>query len=309
MSTRITRPFINTLQFYVKGLATSDRLQTKDFEDYHFSDTILPWQHLTDYRQLVQLTDTLHDQLQANAGPINLKLYTCEGLLVDTIPYSQVSQNYNDPDLYIYEVDVDMSGYPEGIYYMEIEFGNPVTVTLQSEYIDLKAVHENSVLLEYKHSSFREDMIFETGIQPGIRVFATKKFKGPASKNTLYEDQVLNETLIRSVNYRVWTLNIGGTYGIPDYLADKIDRALGCNTVLIDGKYYSKVEGSLDANEVDDYPMRGWKIDLREKLNRASRIIEDSTPQNVSVAAIINVDSKGFGTDTGGSETVISDII
>jgi hypothetical protein len=308
MANRIIRPFINSLQFYIQSPAADSRLLTKDFEDWYFSDTILPWQHKLDWKQLVQKTDVIHDQLQTNYGPVTLKLYKITGELIDTIPYSQIMPNYNDPTLYIYEVDIDMSGYDEGDYYFTIEFGSPVTIIMQSENICLKDTHDNSIMIEYTQDTFREDMIFETGITPGIRVYGTKKFKGPSSKNTLYEDQVLNETLIRSVNYRVWTLIIGGTEGIPDYMADKIDRALGCASLLIDGKSYTKTEGSLEPNEIDDYPMRGWRIDLREKLNRASRHFIESTPQNTTVAVLVNVDSKGFGTDTGGSETVISDV-
>jgi hypothetical protein len=307
---RIVRPHINPLQFYLQSPSNGDsRFLSKDFEDWYFSDTILPWQSKPDWKQPFQTTDTLHDQLQTDLGPVTLKMYDCQDRLIDTIPYDQIRQNYNDPDLYIYEVDVDLTGYTPGTYYFTISFGTGPDVILQSEYIDLQDSHDDTLFLEFSNDTFREDMIFETGIQPGIRVHGTKKYKGPASKNTMWEDQVLNESMIRSVNYRIWTLILGGSYGLPDYMADKLDRMLSCGNVWIDGKQYTKQDGSLEPSEIDDYPLRGWRIDLREKLNRASRHIEDGTPQNTTVAVLVNVDSKGFGTDTGGSETVISDVI
>lgn len=308
MANTVIYPAINPLQFYKQVPSSDDRYNSRLFDNWYFSDTILPWEQRVDWHQPWQLSDVLHLQLHCNFGPVNLKLYTEDGTLVDTIAFSQVMVNFNDPDLYIYEVDVDMSGYPEGCYYFTITFGSPVTFTMQSEKILLSENLENTLQIEYSHPSFHEDLIFETNIQPKIRIPGVLKFKGPASKNTLYEDQPMNMQLIRSINYRVWTLDIGAGKGIPDYFADKIDRILGCRTLLIDGIAYTKIDGSLDPSSVEDYPLRGWKIDLRPTTNRAAVHYENNEPAGRQVAVMINVDSKGFGTDTGGSETVILDV-
>lgn len=304
----LIRPFINPMQFYKETPDSSSRYLTKDFEDWYFSDTILPWEQRVSWHQPWQKSDTIKDQLHTNNGPVTLLMYDEDDNLIDTIPYNQVMPNFNDPTLFIWQVDVDLSGYDEGCYYFKITFGSPVNLTLRSENIILSDNIENTILLEFSQSTYREDMIFETGIQPTIRIPAVKKFKGPASKNTLYEDQVLNMSMLRSINYRVWTLSIGGGKGIPDYMADKIDRMLGCKTVLLDNKYYIKTEGSLEPSEEDSYPLRGWTIDMREKTNRASRHFENTTAVNTVVSVMVNVDSKGFGADTGGNETVITDV-
>jgi len=308
MPNRVTLPAINPLPFYKQTPDTDERYNSRPFTEWYFSDTIFPWEERVSWHQPWQLSDNLHLQLQTNNGPVNLKLFTESGLLVDTIPFSQIRPNFNDPDMYIYEIDVDMSGYDEGCYYFTISFGNPVTLVLQSELIKLSENIENSLLLEYQHPTFREDMIFETDIFPAVRTEGGIKFKGPASKNTIYEDQSLNSTLIRSVNYGVWTLIIGNEFGVPDYFADKIDKILGCATLLVDGIAYTKIDGSIEPNESENYPMRGWKIDLRRAINRASGQYENDEAQGRSVAVMINVDSKGFGADTGGSETVIFDV-
>lgn len=308
MPNRVIYPAINPLQFYKQVPDTDSRYNSRLFDNWYFSDTILPWEQQVDWHQPWQRSDNLHLQLHSNYGPINLKLYTEAGALVDTIQFSQIMVNFNDPEMYIYEVDVDMSGYDEGCYYFTITFGNPVALTFQSEKIILSDSLESTLLLEYSHPSFREDMIFETDIQPKMRIPAILKFKGPASKNTVYEDQPLNLTVIRSLNYRVFTLDIGAGKGVPDYMADKIDRILGCRTLLIDGVAYTKIDGSIEPAAVEDYPLRGWRIDVRPSVNRASAHYENEEPQGRTVAVMINVDSKGFGTDTGGSETVITDV-
>lgn len=308
MANIVTYPAINPLQFYKQVPSTDDRYNSRLFDNWYFSDTILPFEQRVDWHQPWQLSDVLHLQLHSNYGPVVLKLYKENGTLVDTIVFTQIIQNFNDPTLFVYEVDVDMSGYDEGCYYFTITFGSPVTFTMQSEKIWLAENIEGAVQVEYSHPSFREDMIFETGIQPKARIPGVLKFKGPASKNTIYEDQPMNLQMIRSVNYRIWTLEIGYGKGIPDYFADKIDRILGCRTLLIDGVAYTKLEGSLEPSGVEDYPMRGWRIDLRPTTNRAAVHYSEGEPAGRQVAVMVNVDSKGFGTDTGGSETVITDV-
>lgn len=308
MANNIKFPFINPLQFYKQTPDTQDKYRSRHFDDFYVDDTILPWEQHVDWEQPWQLSDNLHLQLMSNYGPINLRLYNDSDELIDTIAFSQGVPDYNDATLFIWEADVDMSGYTPGCYYFTISFGNPIAIVLQSEMINLAAEIENTLLLEYEHFEFREDMIFETGIAPKVRIPAVLKFKGPASKNTLYEDQSLNQEVIRAENFRLWNLSIGTTFGVPDYFADKLDRILGCSSLLIDGKYYAKNDGSISPNEIDNYPLRGWSIELREKLNRASRHYEDETAQNTTVSVLINVDSKGFGADTGGNETVIVDV-
>lgn len=310
MANRIIIPHENPLQFYKEVPDVDTRFNTRDFDDWYFSDTILPWQQKVHWCQPWQRSDNLKLQIQSNVAPVNLLLFNYEGGLVDTIPFNQVLQNENDPDMFVYQVDVDMSGYPETSYYFQMRFGSdPVAITLQSENINLSEKIENTILLEYSNPTFRGDMIFETGIQPGMRIPGVKKYKAPASKNTIFEDQTMDQTMIRCVNYRIWELSIGGSKGIPDYMADKIDRMLGCKTVIIEGKYYTKTDGSIEPNEVENYPLRGWKIDIRERTNANSRLYENEVAQNIKVAVMINVDSKGFGADSGGNETVITDVM
>lgn len=303
-------PFINPLQFYKETPDEDDRFRSRDFDDYGLDDTILPWEERVCWRQPWQLSDVIHLQVQSTYGPVKLLLYRAsDDALIDTTILSQGAANFNDPTLFLYECDVDLSGYPEGRYYYKLTFASPVVLTLRTDILEFSENCENSLLLEYEHNQFREDMIFETGIRPGIRIPAVKKFKNPASKDTLFEDQVLNIEILRSDAYRIWTLHIGGAEGVPDFIADKLNRILGCNTVLIDGKQYTKADGAtLQPKELENYPLRGWNMDLREKTNRASRIYEDEIAVNGQVAALVSVDSKGFGADTGGNETIIVDV-
>lgn len=302
-------PFINPLQWYLDEPEESERFLSKDFVDWLLPETILPWQQKLCWNQPWQHSDTIHDQIQSTYGPLNLRIYKSDDSLIDTIPYNQLAQNASDPRFWLYEIDVSMSIYPEGLYYCKLEFGNPVALRLRSNSIYVAARIENSLLLECQHYKFREDVIFETDILLGMRVPGIKKYKSTPSKDTVYENQVLDIETLRSVNFRLWELRIGLARGIPDYVADKISRMLGCSRFLIDGKEYTKNEGAkMERIELERYPLSAWTVEMREKRNRASRYYQNETAQNASIVVMLNVDSKGFGADTGGNETVITNV-
>lgn len=312
MANKVTIPFINPLQFYKQAPSVDARYNSRLFDNWYFSDTILAWEQKVNWHQPWQLVDLLHLQLFTNVGPVTLKLYNEDGTLRDTIPFDQLVPNFNEPDLYIYEVDVDMSGYEEGCYYFTIGFGSPVQLTLQSENIVLSEKIENTLHLEYSHPTFREDMIFETGIQPKMRIPGVLKYNNRITQDTSFIDQPLNATMIKSVSSRKWTLHLGGEFfgasGVPPYFFDKVSVILGCRTVLLDSTGYTKNQPDMDLIEVEGVAMVAGKIDLRPSLNRASTHYENNEPTGRKVAVMVNVDSKGFGMDTGGSETVIADV-
>lgn len=310
MANTVIIPHINPLQWYKQTPDTNARFNTRDFDDWYFQNTILPWEQRVPWHQPWQQSDHIQEQLQSTYGPINYKLVReKDDVVIDTVPMNQLQPNYNDPTLFINQIDIDLSIYPEGCYHFLRTFGNPVALTHQSESIVLSEIIENSLLLEFKHFEHREDMIFETGIFPSLRVPGTKKFKHAASKSTVYEDQPLNTEVLRAVAYRIWTMHYGGSEGMPDYMQDKLERIHGCSTLLVDGKYYARLEGAtMQESASESYPMRSWTQDMREKLNRASRRYENELSQDAVVAVMINSDSKGFGNDIGGNETVVHDV-
>lgn len=311
MSNKLIRPFINPLQLFDPNPATDDRYRSKDFIDFDFPDTILPWEQRTNYCQPWQKSDTIFDQLQTNIGPVAFILKDAvTDYVIDTLLYTQGAESVNEPGMFIYEISVPLNIYPEGCYYAEVTFGvDPVIFTLRTGELNIAETHENSLYLEYQHFEFREDVIFETGILYGMRVFGTNRYQKTANKSTTYEDQVLNMTALRNVAYRIWKLVIGQSKGIPDWLADKIGRIIGCSTLMIDGKRFTKPQDAEMEPITDDYyPMKGWTVDLRERFNRAARHYENEVPLNATLEVMINVSGRGFGNSNSGSQTAITDV-
>lgn len=311
MANKLIRSFINPLQLFDPAPYEDPRYLSKDFIDYDFPDTILPWEQRVGYCQKWQKSDTIFDQLQTNVGPVVFILKDCKtDQVIDTVLYVQGAESENEPGLFIYELSLPLSGYPEGCYYGVVTFGaSPIVFSLRTGEINLSELHENTLYIEFSNYEFREDFIFETGLIPAIRVHGTNRYQKTSNSSTTYEDQVLNMSALRNVSFRIWKLVIGQSKGIPDWLADKIGRIIGCSKLIIDGKYFTKPQDQeFEPTAEDYYPMKGWSIELRERYNRASRTYENNITLDANIAVMVNVDSKGFGNSNSGSQTAVTDV-
>ncbi len=311
MANLIYIPALNPVHFVELDPVVDPRYHSRFFDRSTFRETIEEWEQSVNFCPIFQQSDTIRMQIQSSYSPISLQLKDRYDRVITSVSFAQKQQSLNMPGLFIYEAFLSLAAIEEGHYYLLMQCGNPVDISFISEPINIKEVHENSILLEYQNYRFYNDVIFETGFTPSVRVLGSIKFKTPASKDTIYEDQVLNNTLLNSVPFRVWELVLSGSSGIPNYLIDKLNRILGCSSLSIDGRLFSKPEGAkLEEKALEDYPMRGWSIEMREKLNRSSNIYENESQVNRQHAIVINVDSKGFGADeTGGNVHQIIDVI
>ena len=305
MANKVIYSSSNCLQMFLPDWDRDNRYNSKDFDDYDFTDTILPFEQMTSYCQPWQLNDTINLQLLSNLS-VNFVLKDCRtDAVIDTIPFDSVLESAEEPGLFIREVSVPLSGYDEGCYYVELDFGG--VFSLRSGDLNFAELHEGTLLVEYKHFENREDLFFETGFFPSVRIYATNRFDRPSQKATVYEDQVLNLSALRAVKYRLWNLVIGGSYGIPDYLADMIGGIIGMSDFRLDGKNYTVADGEeMEPNGIDLYPMRGWTVKLRERYTRGGKIFENDIPVEGNIIVMSNVDMKGFNME--GSQVIITDV-
>lgn len=111
-------------------------------------------------------------------------------------------------------------------------------------------------------------MNFGTGFAPMLLVEGAIIYKSPASKDSDFEDQPLDLTLLSSVPFDLYELIIGDARGVPDYMIKMINRILSCKYKKIDNRYYEKSTGAKwEPNEQDGYPARGWRLEMREAEN------------------------------------------
>lgn len=303
MSQDISSPYLNPVQLIKLTPDEVPQYQSKHMDEWYHLLTIPPWMQSRQYFQTFLQVDSLRLQFISNYGPLTAKLLDPEGFVKATQPLQQMQQRFYQPGTFIYQLDWALNVIPTGYYQLKIECGNPTVQELISEPIFITDKAPHTLLFEYKHRKEYCDVIFQNGFSPSIRLPATLKLRPPASKDTIYPDQRLNYTMLDSKPYEVWELRIGGAAGVPDYLVRKIIRILGCSDLLIDGKYYTKADGAkLDELAQDGWARRGWSIELVEKLSRHSKHYSDDVAISGVIAAVANVDSKGFiSDDSGGS--------
>lgn len=305
---RIILPYINPINLVPVTPALVPQYVSRFIDDYLWMNRLNPRQSgVPSFAMPFQNNDVVSVQFQNNAGQVVVYLINCKGKKIDSFIATPKQQNKYDPSYFIYESHIALTPYPEGRYFFLYEIGTPVMRTLISEPIYIKPKHEGTLLFQYKHSQFRGNMIFETGIEPSVRVKANLKKQEPKSKDTLYEDQVLDMTMLKSTPYRVFDLTLEQ---IPDWFGEIFNWILGCSDVRIDGRYYTK--NGDDAKFEKDMPayydaLTDYRIELRESTNRNSKIFEVDEDTSEEFFITLNVDSKGFAdTSQNASSSVIT---
>jgi len=256
------------------------------------------------YCQKVQTSDVLTFQLIIKKTLLNLQAgrYIIE--LVDK--YENVIFVFNKIELYTDDDDwtythfhkvLSYTGYdfPEGKYFIRAKFfktkvtGQIVTVqteTLYSEPLDIQNVHENTVYLQYKHSEFDFDMLHKNlnfG-NPSVSFSPLYNFRVeggvwsknivPTAESIVYFSQKRSAKVISAIPYTLVTFTFGNPKGLPNWVAEKINRIFCTEFVRIENIYYSKNEGAeLEQVEYPEYTARGvWELQC---LRYENKYIED----------------------------------
>jgi hypothetical protein len=300
-------PFLNPLRFVPVGSTA------KNFDSDWYFNQIKSFEQQIQYYQKWVYGDVIYLQVLSNFAPVVIELLDCSGNSLNTFSFTVKSTSLVNPGYTVYECSIPVPTIDEGVYYFLLKVGSyssvPEESTLEqfiSEPQYFSADAENTILFQYKNSYNRFDVIFETGINFGFRCDAVIGAIDPQSKDTVWEDQPLNLRTITSTPYRHFKLTIGNSYGVPDWVVDKVNRLFSCDTVLIDGRQYTKAEGAKwEVNQAELYPMRGWKIDIRETNNRYSLRGQNNNSPAEQFAVVYNIESKAFGTFNGNASNNI----
>jgi len=301
-------PFINPIKYTKLTPDEIPQYVSRHYDDWPFADTIQPWEQEAFFCQPWQYSDSIRQQIQSDVGPVRIRIYDAQGGLWYDDNFQQMQQSLNMPEMFIHQSDIALNIITQpGVYYIRLDAGINSWV---SEFLYISQTIENTLHLAFSNSKFYGDTLFETGYQPSIRIYGRLKPKAPQARDTIYEDQILNSTILDSKPYRLFELQLSAPTGIPPYFINKLNWILGCSNLQIDGRYYTKNEGSkLEEVSFPNYPMSGYTIEMREKLNRSSELYETGSPITGVAVVVANTDSKGFGQDdSGGSVYQILDV-
>jgi hypothetical protein len=307
--------FLNPVKFHKLDPSQLPNYTSRFQDDWAFRRTIQPWDQKVCFYQPWLENDSIKLQYVSNFNPISFQLKNDKDQLMISQDCITLQQDELRPAFYIRQVEIDLTPFPAGLYYLQRTAAGVVTV---SDPFEIREAPDSGELfledpdptlcIEFSHYEPYQGIKFQSPFSPAIRVPGILKPKAPGSKDTIYEDQLLNQTMITSIPYRVFDFILGGYKGVPPWFADKINRIFGCSTLSIDGRLYTKSDNaSFELTELDGYPMGGYSIELREKLNQDSIATENDTVIEGIAAAALIIDNAGFGIqDQTGYTEIIS---
>jgi hypothetical protein len=306
MANTVYDSFINPIKFHQLDNVQPAQYVSRFMDDWAFRRTIQPWEQKVCFYAPWGPSDSHKLQYTSDINPIIFRLHDENGYLIHTQQMDTKQQDELQPTFYIRQIQINLSGFDPGKYFYTRDIAGSL---MYSEPFEIKDITDDDIdlenqdptlYIEFSHYETYQGIKFFVPFEGAIRIPGIIRYKQPASKDNIYEDQRLNQTMINAVPFRIYELLIGGNYGVPPFFIDKISRILGCSNLKMDGRLYTKHTGAeFEPIGLEDYPMQGWKIEMREKLNRDSVIIENDTIIEGVAAAALLIDNKGFGIDGG----------
>lgn len=270
----------------------------KHFDDDWFSNMIRGFEDPVTYGQKWQTDDTIKLQFYANFTPISVAVLDCSGNTLSTYNATLKATDLQNPDFKVYENSISLAGLSAGTYYLLLTAGTFANETqMISEPMQIAENWEDTILFTYSNSQNTQGVYFETGIVFTFRAEAIISDFLPGFKDTLYQDQILDNVLLDSIPYREFKLLVGGIRGIPDWVVDKVNRILSCDKWQADGKEFVKKDGTQwTPIRLDRYPMSGWSIDILEADVTSSKRGSNTGNPVQQIAVVYDIETKLFGT-------------
>ena len=278
-------PLVNPLRFFQQTDITyntssgsvlnpgfNPNYNTRQFDADFFRRSLQDWQDMTDFIQPFQQGDKLSIQwIGSDTTTANYvcRVLDCEGRTFSTETITGAAAGSNKR----YDVNIPLYNKPEGVYFVQLQhIQTGADLFMISEPIHVKEYHDNTIRLDYYNSYNDQGVIYDTAnntINFSLRIPGDISELTTGSVFVVYEDQPRNLEMIGGKPYRSFKLTAGGyTNPIPEYLADKLERVLICDTLRIEGTYYTREESSkLEKQNVKNNPLSYYTIQLRERYN------------------------------------------
>lgn len=290
-------PILNPVQFYWTDKPVPfGKTQIMLGEDW-FSRQIPNWYQKIDYLQKWQTSDGIYIQLQSNFGPVSWQLIDCSGAVLDEGDFSQILTVPNGQLYRYYDATIELAAIPEGEAYIVLNIGFGETIMQWiSEPLDISVSHPETLLFTYGSEGDFMDVWFYGGQKFTFRCEGIVNQYAPGTKTKIYEDQILNIVQLSSVPYDEFTLQLGGTYGLPDWTAKKVNTLACCSYTSVEQLVFVKAseDGKMTANRAERYPMAGWSMQIRPAKNSFGDLAD--TDFNLQRRIAYNIDAALFGT-------------
>ena len=273
----------------------------KDFRADLFNRSIKPWEDDQGYVQPYQQSDYILLQWLGNDSTAsnytarlldkNGSVFTGKSVTVvqDAGTYTAEVNGVLLTNCKLYTILITLYDVPEGYYFVQTRHGSgSFHLNVIFEPVHIKQIHRNTSRIDYRNTYNDQAMIYpSTSYLPQIRFHGFVEDPEPDAEFNVYEDQPKNTEMVSGIPFRVPKLQIGlSTTGIPKYMSDKINRISICDVMYINGKQYTREQGSkLEPKAVEGQPLSAYTLNLRERFNTSTvdigytRVVMGAMPQ------------------------------
>lgn len=301
MPNYLETPVLCPLNFVSSNRTLLPNYHFKHFDEWKSNEQILPYYSAFDYKQKWQKNDTIILPAKSNFGPVRVDIYNEDNNLVDTANMSVVGSVGEDS---YWLLSMSLSSLAEGCYIVKMVAGEgEAEITLESDEINVREDHPQTLLYKF-WNEFNNTVFWEGTPYITLRLEGEIKQYETAGIRRVYIDQPNTSKTVRGVSSRAFKLFAGGTLGMPDIYADKLQEIFDQTNVEIDGKGFSSLSSGskLNPERADLYAFAGWSMDIAETVNRRAKRFESTGIIEKKVVIDYIGESKLFGPIVGNAE-------
>lgn len=243
-------------------------ISISEFSSLNFrTDWKLPFQHQVDYIQKFLPSDSIQVQYMLADEAVNVYQKNKEtGKITRLTP----SVHEQAPGEKYYTVTVNNTLVDKDtfftLYFARGENAEPI---IASEYMVCTEL-PGTVLLKYTNRKNDQGAVFD-GIGrfyfriEGVFLPQENTFENESED---FRDQRYTLKLLSDFTYEKKTLTLGGGFGVPNWVARKINLIFSLSSVLVDGQSMARSEGSAVKINLlhNDYPLYVYKIELEDSF-------------------------------------------
>lgn len=229
------------------------------------------------YFQKWQLGDVINLQFLSNSE-ITLRVQSLEdGLIKKEFLSVEIPNNLQDVNFSTHEFSIHLDESLDYGKYIFLISSSEIESVFILNPIEYKESFNNTVLFKYRNSFNDFDCIFETGIEFFFRIEGTVNMFSPKIDSVIYINQKKNHELLSATPWRAFTLFVGNGRGAPDWALDLVNRILSVDIKKVDNLLFEITEGAeMEIIRSDNYPLAAASIEISEKINHYSQILQDS---------------------------------
>lgn len=309
MPTIVDIPLLNPVQFYEKGFTNDGRYNFPHIDDFLNREQTQEWQFAREYFQKWQTNDTITLQVLSNLAPVVANLYRWNDYSAPVISVTAtvMTTTLVSPGFDVNEVSMPLAGLSEDTYYLELVVGSGGSQKIFiSEPMYIRAKHDGTILFEYSNERNDYDVVFKRTVS-GTLNFLSFSFRAecylddfwPMNVSLMYKDHNYNSRLLKANTYRQYRMYLGDAQGVPNWVADKVNRMFDCSTCSLDGKAFTRIDnGRMEPQRMKQYPHAAWTMDIVEAKNRTTKRYQPGGTAG-GLTVIYNIEGRAFGALNG----------